>query len=115
MPPVVASKQSAQSFSELETTTMLDDGRSARLVPSDAIGLLRSLPDASVDLVVTDPAYNGMNRHLSFGHGRIVGKYQQRGDGQRWFDEFDDSPENYAAFCAEGNGGPSWSPFAVGV
>lgn len=84
-----------------ETTIELRDGRRARLVRSDALGLLRSLPDASVDLVVTDPAYNGMNRHLSFGHGRIVGRYDERGDGERWFDEFDDSPENYAAFCAE--------------
>ncbi len=86
---------------ELAHELTLADGRSARLMRSDAIGLLRSLPDASVDLVVTDPAYNGMNRHLSFGHGRIVGTYQQRGDGARWFDEFDDSPENYATFCAE--------------
>lgn len=86
---------------DLETMIELDGGRSARLVRSDALGLLRSMPDASVDLLVTDPAYNGMNRHLSFGHGRIVGKYEARGDGERWFDEFDDSPENYAAFCAE--------------
>lgn len=86
---------------ELAHELTLDDGRSARLMRSDAIALLRSLPDASVDLVVTDPAYNGMNRHLMLGKGRIVGKYQARGDGERWFDEFDDSPENYAAFCAE--------------
>lgn len=77
------------------------DGRSARLVQADAIGLLRSLPDASVDLLVTDPAYNGMNRHLSLGRGRIVGTYSERGDGERWFDEFDDSPENYAVFLDE--------------
>lgn len=77
------------------------DGRSARLVRSDAIGLLRSLPDASVDLVVTDPAYNGMNRHLALGNGRIVGRYDARGDGERWFDEFDDSPDNYAVFLDE--------------
>ncbi|MCW2922998.1 MAG: hypothetical protein JWM98_402 [Thermoleophilia bacterium] len=73
----------------------------ARLVHGDALGLLRSLPDASIDLVVTDPAYNGMNRHLQLGKGRIVGEYGARGDGERWFDEFDDSAENYAAFCAE--------------
>ncbi|MCW2960895.1 MAG: hypothetical protein JWM90_1282, partial [Thermoleophilia bacterium] len=78
-----------------------DDGRVARLVRSDAIGLLESLPDASIDLVVTDPAYNGMNQHLSFGHGRIVGTYGERGDGERWFDEFDDSPDNYGRFLAE--------------
>ena len=80
---------------------VLADGRRALLHRLDALELLRGLPDASVDLVVTDPAYNGMNQHLQLGKGRIVGKYQGRGDGQRWFDEFDDSPENYAAFCAE--------------
>lgn len=67
----------------------------------DALALLRSLSDGSVDVVVTDPAYNGMNRHLSLGHGRIVGRYDARGDGEQWFDEFDDSPANYATFLAE--------------
>ncbi len=99
MPPVALPQ--VEPVPERDHVLAFEDGRSARIVRSDAIGLLRSLPDASVDLVVTDPAYNGMNRHLSFGHGRIVGKYGQRGDGERWFDEFDDSPENYAAFCAE--------------
>lgn len=84
-----------------QTVVALPDGRSARLVRQDAIALLQGLPDASVDLLVTDPAYNGMNQHLQLGKGRIVGKYQGRGDGQRWFDEFDDSPGNYALFCSE--------------
>ena len=87
--------------SEREHVTVLDGGCTARLVRSDAIALLQSLPDASVDLLVTDPAYNGMNQHLKLGRGRIVGTYQQRGDGERWFDEFDDSPDNYALFCSE--------------
>lgn len=72
-----------------------------RLERADALTLLRSLPDASVDIVVTDPAYNGMNQHLALGRGRIVGRYDARGDGEQWFDEFDDSPENYAAFLDE--------------
>ena len=101
MPPVVATPKQAASRAAYETTVAFDDGRSARLLRMDAIGTLQSLPDASVDLVVTDPAYNGMNRHLMLGKGRIVGKYDKRGDGERWFDEFDDSPENYATFCAE--------------
>lgn len=73
----------------------------ARLQRSDAVELLRSLDAGSVDLVVTDPAYNGMNRHLSLGHGRIVGRYDERGDGERWFEEFDDSPENYQVFLED--------------
>jgi site-specific DNA-methyltransferase (adenine-specific) len=80
---------------------VLDDGRRARLQQADALKLLAALPDGSVDLVVTDPAYNGMNQHLKLGKGRIVGKYRDRGDGERWFDEFDDSPGNYALFCSE--------------
>ncbi len=91
----------APKLAEREHVTTFDAGRSARLVRADAIALLQSLPDASVDLLVTDPAYNGMNQHLKLGKGRIVGKYQGRGDGQRWFDEFDDSPGNYALFCSE--------------
>lgn len=84
-----------------EREPSLYEGLGVRLVRGDAIALLRSLPDASVNLVVTDPAYNGMNQHLALGKGRIVGRYSERGDGERWFEEFDDSPENYAAFCAE--------------
>ncbi len=30
-------------------------------------------------MVTTDPAYSGMNQHMSFGHGRIVGRYGQSG------------------------------------
>jgi site-specific DNA-methyltransferase (adenine-specific) len=73
----------------------------ATLHRGDAIEFLRSLPDGSIDLLSTDPAYNGMNKHLALGSGRIVGRYDARGDGERWFDEFDDSPENYAAFLDE--------------
>lgn len=38
------------------------------------VGLSR-LEDDSVDLVVTDPPYSGMNEHLALGKGRIVGVY----------------------------------------
>lgn len=75
--------------------------RSVKLACSDAISFLESLPDSSVDLIVTDPAYNGMNRHLSLGKGRIVGKYKSRGDGEQWFEEFDDSPANYSMFLEQ--------------
>ncbi len=73
-----------------------------RLVKSDAIKFLRSLPDQSVDLLVTDPAYSGMNQHLSLGSGRIVGNYSEKGDNDsRWFAEFHDDPENYRVFLRE--------------
>src|ERR1700693_4642002 len=60
----------------------------------------RSLPDASVDVIVTDPAYSGMNQHMRFGHGRIVGHYG-RPDNARWFAECSDDPDTYRRFLAE--------------
>ncbi|MFZ0129781.1 MAG: site-specific DNA-methyltransferase [Candidatus Dormiibacterota bacterium] len=66
----------------------------------DCINFLRGLPSESVDLIVTDPAYSGMNRHMRFGHGRIVGHYGKP-DNERWFQEFSDDPESYAVFLGE--------------
>jgi site-specific DNA-methyltransferase (adenine-specific) len=66
----------------------------------DCIDFLRGLPPGSVDLIVTDPAYSGMNRHMRFGHGRIVGHYGKP-DNARWFHEFSDDPDSYAAFLGE--------------
>ncbi len=66
------------------------------LVQEDCLAFLRSLPDASVDLIATDPAYSGMNQHLKLGRGRIVGTYQKAGEpGERWFQEFHDDPANF--------------------
>jgi site-specific DNA-methyltransferase (adenine-specific) len=66
----------------------------------DCIEFLRGLADCSVDLIATDPAYSGMNRHLRLGHGRIVGHYG-KADNERWFQEFSDDPETYAVFLRE--------------
>jgi site-specific DNA-methyltransferase (adenine-specific) len=66
----------------------------------DCIEFLRGLPDASVDLIVTDPAYSGMNQHMRFGYGRIVGHYGSTGN-ERWFHEFSDDPESYRVFLGE--------------
>ncbi len=71
----------------------------ARVVQQDALDFLGTLQPASVDLIVTDPAYSGMNQHLMLGKGRIVGQYDAKGEG-RWFDEFHDTPENYRKFLA---------------
>ena len=73
-----------------------------KLHRQDAMKLLDSLADESVDLIVTDPPYSGMNRHLSLGKGRIVGDYAKRGseDGD-WFEEWEDTPEQYEAFLYE--------------
>ena len=45
----------------------------------DVINFLKSLPNESVDIIATDPAYSGMNNKLKLGKGRIVGKYSEKG------------------------------------
>jgi len=66
------------------------------------LSFLAGLPSESVDIVVTDPAYSGMNNHLQIGHGRIVGEYGDAGkDGGKWFEEFRDTEENYHEFLLQ--------------
>ncbi len=62
---------------------------------ADCLDFLSGLEDASVDCIVTDPAYSGMNQHMQFGHGRIVGRYGEPGN-PRWFREFQDDPATFA-------------------
>lgn len=77
------------------------DPPTAEVQHADVIQFLEALPDNSLDLIVTDPAYSGMNRHLSFGKGRIVGVYNDRGNGGKWFAEFEDTEENYDLFLTQ--------------
>ena len=67
----------------------------------DAVSLLKKIPDSSIDIIVTDPAYSGMNNHLKLGKGRIVGKYKDKGEKGKWFKEFVDTEENYSIFLNE--------------
>ena len=46
---------------------VLEDGAAGRVVVCDAFELLRSLPDESVDLVITDPPYESLELHRSRG------------------------------------------------
>lgn len=69
---------------------------------NDCIKFLSKLKTNSIDLIVTDPAYSGMNNKLKLGKGRIVGKYSEKGElNGRWFKEFEDTPENYNHFLLE--------------
>lgn len=69
---------------------------------NDAILFLKNLPTSSVDLIITDPAYSGMNQMLKLGRGKIIGKYAEAGqEGAKWFEEFHDTEENYEAFLKE--------------
>jgi site-specific DNA-methyltransferase (adenine-specific) len=71
-----------------------------RIEQADCLAFLGSLPDRSVDVITTDPAYSGMNQHMSFGRGRIVGRYADS-DNDRWFTEFRDDPATFIAFLRE--------------
>lgn len=71
-----------------------------RVDQADCLQFLATLPDESVDVIATDPAYSGMNQHMSFGHGRIVGRYAAV-DNDRWFTEFRDDPQTFLAFLRE--------------
>ncbi len=76
--------------------------RIIRLEQSDCLTFLQSLPTDSVDLIVTDPAYSGMNERLKLGNGRIVGQYSQKGtQNGKWFQEFQDSEANYRLFLEQ--------------
>jgi site-specific DNA-methyltransferase (adenine-specific) len=68
---------------------------------ADAIQFLKKIEDESIDLIITDPAYSGMNQHLQLGKGRIVGEYKNKSDSGKWFNEFHDSEENYEVFLSE--------------
>jgi site-specific DNA-methyltransferase (adenine-specific) len=67
---------------------------------ADCMRFLGALPESSVDVITTDPAYSGMNQHMSFGHGRIVGRYSDAAN-QQWFTEFRDDPATFVAFLRE--------------
>ena len=77
------------------------DGRIA-IYHEDAVTFLRGIDTGSVDVIVTDPAYSGMNQRLKLGNGKIIGKYKDAGqDGAKWFGEFHDTEENYRTFLEE--------------
>lgn len=67
----------------------------------DVISFLKRLQNNCVDLIVTDPAYSGMNQRLKLGRGKIIGKYKDKGENGKWFDEFHDTEENYTVFLKE--------------
>lgn len=78
------------------------DKRQICIKQDDCISFLKNLDSKSVDVIVTDPAYSGMNDKLKLGKGRIVGKYSEKGQQNgKWFSEFNDNEENYNIFLSE--------------
>jgi len=79
-----------------------DNNLTIAIKEDDCLNFLHSIPDESVDVIVTDPAYSGMNKRLMLGNGRIVGKYSDKGSvNGKWFQEFEDSEEQYNIFLNE--------------
>jgi len=82
--------------------TFTYNNKNITIYKDDVISFLKKLPDNSIDVIATDPAYSGMNNKLKLGKGRIIGKYSEKGKkGSKWFEEFEDSEENYIAFLTE--------------
>lgn len=77
------------------------DLANVKIFHQDVIAFLKSQPSESIDLIITDPAYSGMNQHLQLGKGRIIGQYKEKGENGKWFEEFHDTPENYEVFLKE--------------
>ncbi len=76
--------------------------RRVAIYRADAVAFLRSLDADSVDVIITDPAYSGMNQRLKLGSGKIIGRYKEAGQvGAKWFEEFHDTEENYRVFLQE--------------
>ena len=73
------------------------DKDGVKIYHNDCMKFLSELPSESVDIIVTDPAYSGMNQKMKFGNGRIVGNYGNEDNG-KWFEEFHDTLENYEKF-----------------
>ncbi|HZH75396.1 MAG TPA: site-specific DNA-methyltransferase [Archangium sp.] len=56
------------------------------LSPSDAVEWLRSLPEASVDLVITDPAYESLEKHRAI--GTTTRLKRSKASSNHWFQIF---------------------------
>ncbi|WP_257461783.1 DNA-methyltransferase [Archangium lipolyticum] len=67
-----------------------------RLSHTDAVEWLRSLPDGSVDLVITDPAYESLEKHRAI--GTTTRLKRSKGSSNQWFRIFPNArfPELFA-------------------
>lgn len=67
-----------------------------RLAHSDAVEWLRTLPEASVDLVITDPAYESMEKHRAI--GTTTRLKRSKASSNQWFAVFPNArfPELFA-------------------
>jgi site-specific DNA-methyltransferase (adenine-specific) len=64
-------------------TVLRAENNSVWLTKGDAFGWLKALPDESVDLVVTDPPYESMEKHRSTGTTTRLAK--SKASSNQWF------------------------------
>ena len=57
------------------------------VVQADAIEFLRELPDASVDLLLMDPAYESLEKHRK--RGTTTRLKQSKASSNEWFEIFE--------------------------
>ena len=88
----------------VEESTECQDGRPLLLarhfdlvVLTDAVDLLKSLPSESIDLVITDPAYESLEKHRA--KGTTTRLKESNGSSNAWFDIFHD--DRYPEFMTE--------------
>ncbi|MDP2594678.1 DNA-methyltransferase [Alteromonas stellipolaris] len=60
-----------------------------QLVKKDAVSWLTTLPDSSVDLVITDPPYESLEKHRKI--GTTTRLKVSKGSSNQWFDIFPNS------------------------
>lgn len=63
-----------------------------KLILGDSVKVLEELPDESVDLIITDPAYESLEKHRA--KGTTTRLKQSKGSSSEWFDIFKN--ERYA-------------------
>ena len=57
-----------------------------QIFQKDAIEWLTALPDQSIDLMITDPPYESLEKHRSV--GTTTRLKQSKGSSNQWFDIF---------------------------
>lgn len=82
---------------QLEAHFLLDKVPRNHLAMLDATEFLRLLPDNSIDLVVTDPAYESLEKHRAV--GTTTRLKQSKSSSNTWFPIFRD--DRYPEFLAE--------------
>lgn len=95
----VAEKRNTQDLAEEaveEAVKRAPPGTRYALAQADAVAWLRTLPDASVDLVVTDPPYESLEKHRAVGTTTRLS--HSKGSSNDWFTVFPNArfPELFA-------------------